>query len=656
MDSKQSTSNNTDNSSSLRILIAEDNELDRLLIERELKKSVNSVNVCVDRREDFIKQLNEFKPDIILCDYSIPQFGALEALKILKELSSTVPLIIVTGTLTDELAVECLKKGASDYVIKDKIVRLASAIKLTLDLKKSKQEKDAFEELLRRNEEQLKVITDVLPASLTYICADFTFQFSNKANKDWFGKNIEGAHVRDILGEDVFINIQKNLDKLKNGQQLKFESTLPENGNAPRFVDIDLIQDSRSEGEKGYVCLITNITERKLYENNLKTAKKEAESANSAKSQFLANMSHEIRTPLNAIMGLSELLLTENPDGPERASWLKKIVHNSEHLKKVIDEILDLSKIEAGKLQIEVARFPISQTMAQVKSILSPLAAEKNLDITFNVKGEIPEFVHSDSSKLQHILLNLIGNAIKFSTTGPITVEAAMENDKFVFSITDHGIGMTADQAKHLFEPFTQVDNSMTRRFGGTGLGLALAKQLALALGGDVTLSASQPGVGSTFKASFEAGNISQVAKISKFNLVSDPHENIDSSMSNLGLNDLNVLLVEDSIDNQIFIHSLLERQGVHVDLASDGKEGIEKALAGNYDLILMDVQMPVMDGYNATSHLRHAGYKKPIIAFTAHAFQDEKDRCLEIGFDDFLSKPIRKNELLSCVSKYKKH
>lgn len=650
---------------SLKILIAEDNELDQLLVQRTLSKSdLSYALVIVDNRAAFLDAIENFKPNIILCDYSIPQFGALDALDILENNKILIPLIIVTGTLSDEMAVECLKKGAIDYIIKDKIVRLPSAIRNALELTKFQREKKVAEDRLRQNEKQLKAITDIIPASLTYITPDLNFSFANQVSFQWFSDDLINQPVEKIFGTEITNQIKKNISRLNMGEDVVFESLLL-NNNAPQFVQVAVSTEFGDGAIRGYVCLMTDMTDRKRYEEELKAAKRDAETANSAKSQFLANMSHEIRTPLNAIMGLSELLQTNYKDEEERMLWLKKITRNSEHLKKVIDEILDLSKIEAGKLQLKIGRISIPNSIAQVKSILAPLASEKKLTLQFETEGQIPEKINSDSSKLQHILLNLIGNAIKFTSQGIVILKVKLvrENSEplLVFNIIDTGIGMSSDEVKHLFEPFTQVDSSMTRRFGGTGLGLTLAKQLAQALGGDVQLQSSEPGKGSTFVAKIKTGDITNSDMISSFeNLLSEPLEFIENPTETKTLDvkpdisNFKVLLVEDSLDNQLLVQSFLEMEGVKVDLASDGVEGMQKAEQGAHNLVIMDIQMPVMDGYTATSTLREHGYKKPIIAFTAHAFEDERERCLNMGFTDFLSKPIKKRELVDCIAKYR--
>lgn len=637
----------------LRILIVEDNKVDQIIIKKILEKSkINHASALAETHIDFVLQLEKFKPDLILCDYSMPNYGALSVLRYLKQHKIDIPLIIVTGTLTDEMAVESLKNGASDYVLKDKLVRLPTTIKNTMKTAQYLKEKAEVED-------RIEVISNTVPASLSYISADLIFLFCNKLNYEWFQKTIVGSSVKNILGPEVHQKILKNKSTLRKGEQVSFESSV-ELKSRPRYVSITLTPELDGSKIKGYVCLITDITERIIFEDTLKKAKEEAEAANKAKSQFLANMSHEIRTPLNAILGLSEMLLTNHKSVHQRTLWLNKIIKNSEYLKNVIDSVLDLSKIEAGKMNVFIQRTSIASIVAQVRSLLQPLAYEKKLNLKFEIQGQIPDHIYSDMSKVTHILLNLVGNSIKFTPEGHVTVLVSCfknENKYFLkFLVKDTGIGILQETSKNLFLPFSQADNSMTRRFGGTGLGLVLSKQLAIALGGDIALEESLFGLGSTFSAVIEAGPVESENKISDFeNLISDPNEKIDEIIKSAHLHNFKVLLVEDSLENQLVVQNFLETAGARVDVASDGQQGVEMAENGDHELIIMDIQMPVMDGYTAASLLRDKGYIKPIIAFTAHAFEEEKQKCLQIGFTDFISKPIRKTDLLHCVSKYRK-
>ncbi len=642
----------------LRILMVEDNENDRLLEEREIKKAgIPHVLVCVDNPDDFIREVEQFKADLILCDYSLPRFNALDALAIVNERAPQIPVIIVTGTLTDETAVECLKRGALDYVIKERIVRLPFAMQRALEHRRFAEQKKADEERLRQSEKMLRVVTGVLPALVVYLTADLRVRFCNRMYEKWFSlsnDDVVGKSVQDAFGERIASEMQKLMPKVFAHEDTRFESPFGPDGSG-QVASVTMKPDVDSEGViKGIVCLVTDVSAQKHYEEELLRAKEQADSANEAKSQFLANMSHEMRTPLSAMMGFAELLLDSQIEAEERIDWLGRIINNCDRLKKMIDEILDLSKIEAGKLEVQKTRVAVAELVSQVGSTLFPLAKQKNLEIIFEIVGSIPAQVQTDPVKLRHIFLNIIGNAIKFSDVGPITVRAGLtEDDKLCFDVEDKGSGLSRDQSEHLFEPFTQVDSSMTRKVGGSGLGLALARRYARALGGDVQLTASTPGEGSTFTIVVDIGAIDpEVPLIHSFNFLNQKPTPL-RGLQKMNLPKFKVLVVDDVLDNQVLVRRFLEKAGSAVEVASDGQEAIDKALHDEYDLILMDLQMPVLDGYNATSQLRKKGYKKPILALTAHALKEEQSRCLKMGFDGFLTKPIRQAELLRQLSQY---
>lgn len=637
----------------LLILVVEDSEFDRILMGRELQKLETPYQVCfVDNEEDFLVQLEEFKPHIILCDYSVYSFGALRALEILSEKNIFTPVILVTGALTDEMAVGCLKKGAVDYVIKDKIVRLLPAIKSALETVKTKAEK-------KETQERLKTVTNVLPASLSYMAKDFKIQFCNQISNEWFGKDLVGMFLFDVLGEKVAQKVNSGMPTLLSGSQLSFECEQP-SITSPKFVNIIIVPEMEKDSQiKAFICMITDITENKRQENALKLAKDEAVLASSAKTQFLANMSHEMRTPLNVIQGLAELLKSENSSAEDKNIWIEKIIKNSGHLKRQIDEILDISKVEAGKLEIQEGKVSVVEVIEDIRCTLISMVEKKNLKLVVEIEGSVPEFIYSDSIKLRHILLNIVGNAIKFSSHGTVRIIIKHEIREYGesllrFDVEDRGIGIANGNAARLFEPFIQADNSMTREYGGTGLGLAIARNFARALGGDVVLAKSQIAVGSTFCITIKTGILDEIKMMTAY-----PYQpKVQSSDLNkqdkaYDLGGMSILLVEDSEDNQYLIQHFLKAENAQLDIASNGLEGVEKAQKNNYDLILMDVQMPLLDGINATGQLRQKGNSAPIIAFTAHAFKAEKDRCLSAGFTDFLTKPIQKSDLIKCLVKH---
>jgi len=392
-------------------------------------------------------------------------------------------------------------------------------------------------------------------------------------------------------------------------------------------------------------------------------ARQQAELASVAKSEFLANMSHEIRTPMTAILGFNELLATEgNLQGapPERVNAIHTIRRNGEHLLNLINDILDISKIEAGKLEVETIRCSPTEIVAEVVSLMRVRAETAGLELVLEYDGAIPDTIESDPTRLRQILLNLVGNAIKFTEEGKVRLRTRMlddeEGEKLQFDVIDTGIGMDDDAQAKLFTPFTQADNSTTRRFGGTGLGLSISRQLAEALGGNITLT-STPEVGSTFSLTVATGSLEGIV------LHDDPGEALQERLQNATeaqatTLDCHVLVAEDGPDNQALLSFFLKKAGAEVTLAENGKIAAQKALkaeqAGEpFDVILMDMQMPVLDGYGATRALRKRGYKRPIIAITAHAMSGDRQKCIDAGCDDYTTKPIDRRKLVELIAEH---
>ncbi|WP_324950500.1 PAS domain S-box protein [Oligoflexus sp.] len=415
------------------------------------------------------------------------------------------------------------------------------------------------------------------------------------------------------------------------------------------------------DGLRKFTGIVHDITARKEVEAQLTLAKEAAEDANRAKSSFLANMSHEIRTPLGVILGFTDLLLDPDATAADRGKFIATIKRNGKVLARIIDDVLDLSKVEAGKLEVERVEVSLPHLVSDVVDLLEHSAQEKGLLLEVQSDGPIPQNIISDPTRLRQILINIMGNAIKFTDQGYIRLtlkllrkSEGLQENTLAFNIKDTGKGIATNHQGLLFQPFSQGDHSTTRKFGGTGLGLVLSQRLARLLGGDVLLSHSILGVGSTFTVIVSAGPLMGVNYIADFALRSidvtatrplPPHKD--------ALCGIHVLLVEDMRDNQILIKRFLSHSGVAVETASDGFEGLEKALQGEYDVILMDMQMPRLDGYEAASILRRKGFKKPIIALTAHAMKEERERSLQAGCDDHLTKPISPTMLVETIARY---
>lgn len=389
----------------------------------------------------------------------------------------------------------------------------------------------------------------------------------------------------------------------------------------------------------------------RLYEME-RVARRDAEAANQAKSRFLASMSHEIRTPLGAVIGFAELLTEETISGEEQRDCIQRIVRNGHLLAEMINDILDLSKIESEKLEVEHIDFEVIPLVQEVISLLELKAQEKNLRLVLAAAGHVPRVVHSDPTRLQQILINLLSNAIKFTDRGRIEIRMASVHSEdgqsqLGFTIADTGMGIPEAQQARIFEPFLQADSSTTRRFGGTGLGLAVSRGLAQALGGDLRLVKSVVGEGSSFSFTIDVGSAAHEATASQ--LLHSPLK----TLAPQELMGLRILVVDDNPDNRTYIGSFLSSAGAQIETAANGVQAVELATGRDYDIVLMDIQMPELDGIGAMRHLKSQDYRKPVLALTAHAMTGDREISLNAGFHDHLVKPIDRAGLIQTVRKY---
>jgi signal transduction histidine kinase len=394
------------------------------------------------------------------------------------------------------------------------------------------------------------------------------------------------------------------------------------------------------------VATVRSLLRVRRAEQTAKAAILEAEHANISKTRFLANMSHEIRTPVAAILGFLRLVRQPGVTQTDVENYLNVIERNSRHLLRLIDDILDVSKVEAGKLLIESIRFSLAELLQDVASLSRFRAKEKSLDFEFRLLTPVPEFVVSDPTRIHQVLTNILSNAIKFTERGKIELEVSYEAPQLLFRVRDSGRGISPEETTKLFQPFVQADVSTTRNYGGSGLGLALTRHLTQHMNGLFVLESSEPGKGSSFVATIAIDPVSDSRMISNLEMHQTSKRLAAPVPSEEGLNGMRVLLVDDSIDNQELLSIFLKRWGAQVSVASDGKEGYELARTAPFDMILMDIQMPLMDGHEVTRKLRAGGFGTPIIALTAHAMSEEKHRCMESGFTHFLPKPIPMDSL----------
>jgi PAS domain S-box-containing protein len=522
--------------------------------------------------------------------------------------------------------------------------------------------------LQRENEEQLKQTRKYLEDAISALDSGLVLYdeserlvFCNDRYRDMYGLTKDmappGASYAEILA--AFTEAHPSIEEPEKWIQDRLDRHRTLDSEWLQVIGDPTIRVSDNLTDSGgIVSLRTDITAYKAIENELRSAKEAAEAASASKSAFLANMSHEIRTPMSAILGFTDLLIEDAVD-PSSLDALHTIKRNGESLLGLINDILDLSKVESGNL--EAVHEPCSplEIVNNVAGLLGVRAEQKGVQLIVEPQGSIPSSVHSDPARIQQILMNLVGNALKFTSEGTVSVHVAWTGGEdeggLRFEITDTGIGMSEEQLNVVFRPFEQADSSTTRIFGGTGLGLTISRRLAELLGGQIEVR-SKPGVGSTFILDLPIEGQVWLGVDASPDAKIDPRAGAETSNASSPtrpvagqLEGVHVLLAEDGRDNQRLITRVLTRAGATVEVCEDGVEAIE-TLEDRYqefDVVLMDIQMPRLDGYGATRKLRLLGFTAPIIALTAHAMQGDRELCMDAGCSDYLTKPVNFAELV---------
>jgi PAS domain S-box-containing protein len=651
----------------LRLLVVEDSEDDAELILREIKRGGYSVEFeRVETKSDMKRALAGGSWDIILSDYSMPQFSAMAALQALKESGLDIPFLVISGTIGEETAVTALKAGAHDFLLKGKLARLIPAVERELrdaETRRSRHEAELRYKLLV---EQLPIIVYVNPinemGSTTYVSPQIQTVLGYLpeewlSDPDFWQKRL---HPDDR--EAVLANLERS-DLTGTPFDMEYRM-LARDGRVVWFQDQTVLVRDPNGQPLYWQGLKIDITKRKQAEDEIlklnaeleqrvEERTRELERALHAKDEFLANMSHELRTPLNAILGLSESLieLAAGPLTEKQNRYVGMISESGNHLLSLINDILDLAKIEAGQIILNISEVDLKQVCQASLRMINELAHKKNQQITLQIDEEIgPVWV--DERRLKQVLVNLLSNAVKFTPENGklgVEVQADREEKRIMITVWDNGIGISESDLTRLFQPFVQLDSGLAREVTGTGLGLSLVAQMVRLHGGSVAVE-SRLGQGSRFAVTlpWEPALVSdamlRLKSTGKFRAIK-PDEK-DRPV---------ILLIEDTKEVTMMIVDYLEMAGYQIITAADGLTGIEQAKNKHPALILMDIQLPGMDGLEATRRLRADSEFRtiPIIALTALAMRGDRERCLAAGATDYLAKPVSVKKLVKMIEEY---
>jgi PAS domain S-box-containing protein len=667
----------------LHLLIVDDDDVDRERLLRLLAAS--SLRVRTQQAASGAEALTLMRTehfDCVVLDHHLGDANGADLLGPLKRAGrADCPVIMVTGAGSEELAVQALRQGAADYLPKSQLSRdrLQHAIERSMQQhhleaevaelnRRLERQVDEQAEAIRQRDRDLRGILDNVPALVASWDAQRRIRFGNRAYLEWFGisqNQMPGLSIERVLTPEQYADLRPHVDAVLAGEPQRFARTMSgRRGQEQRHLQVEFLPEL-GEGSRvlGFYVTLTDVTP-------IVEARDAAEDAARTKSDFLANMSHEIRTPMNAIIGLSRLAL-EVELSPAAKAYVGKVHTSAVALMGILDDVLDYSRIEAGQLRFEQVPLSLADVLERVADLFNARIEQKGLTMAVAIDADVPAQVLGDALRLSQVINNLVGNAVKFTERGAIrvSVQRTADPERLRFAINDTGIGIEAAQQAGLFEAFAQGDSSITRRFGGSGLGLTICKRLVELMQGEIGVASAQ-GLGSEFwfTARLPPATPSLPATVPAPTLPPSqaqpaaalPSEFGEAQIVDAGkpLRGLRVLLAEDNELNQLVALEFLRLLEMEVTIAADGAQAVvamQQAPAGHFAVVLMDLHMPVMDGLEATRRIRRLASAAgvPVIGMTAAAMADDRTSCFAAGMVDHLAKPVMPEQLLEVLLRW---
>jgi PAS domain S-box-containing protein len=526
-----------------------------------------------------------------------------------------------------------------------------SFLKLFAGRASSELERERTAANLRKSEEQLRLLANSLPGLIAYVNGEERYSFNNINYEKWFGvspQELYGQRIADRLRETDYKQVEAYIKNALMGEPQRFEMEITHRQLGNRSVDMQYIPQVESDGRpNGFYALGMDITERKRAADDLLQAKQAAETANRAKSEFLAHMSHELRTPLNGILGYAQILKRAQNLTTHQSRAVTVMQHCGEHLLNLINDLLDLSKIEAQKLELSISDFSLSEFLQLIAETIRVKAESKGLAFRYEALNDLPESVQGDERRLRQVLVNLLGNAVKFTEVGTVYFRVRYHQPRLFFEVEDTGSGIPADHVKDIFLPFRQLKQPHNKQPEGTGLGLAISQRLTQAMGGELRVE-STPGQGSLFCLEVE---LPELPRLESSHAKTTPAQVVVGYQGPT----MRLLVVDDKASNRYVLGDMLRPLGFAVSEAVNGKDALDKIPTCHPHVILMDLVMPVLDGFEATRRLRrNEDYKDiVVIAVSASVFEHDRYGSMAVGCDDFLAKPVYMEGLLDCLKKH---